>query len=100
MTAAALRRDPGNAFIAIGNAARSASIETLVGLETVGLLGALAIYFWAPSRWPFILPCLALSALGLWGVCELLIGVRNGHRRKSERQILRWVARSVAAVGI
>jgi hypothetical protein len=100
MTAAALRRDPGNVFVVIGDTARATSIQVLVALESAGLAGALAIYFWAPARWPFMLPCLALTALGLWGVCERLIASRAGHRHKRQRKLLRGVARAIAATGI
>lgn len=90
----------GNALTALANRARKASSGVLLSLETVGLALALGIYAMAPARWPLILPCIALSAYGLWGLCDRLIAVRSGRRYRTERRILRLIKLAIATVGV
>jgi hypothetical protein len=100
VSAALLRNDQGNAFNALANLARRASSGALVSLETTGLVLALGIYAWTPRRWPFILPCVALTAYGLWGMCDRFIESRSGRRYITHRRIFRTLARIIAALGI
>ena len=100
MKAAILRDDRGNALNAIAARARRAAAGTLVSFETAGLVLALSIYAWAPRRWPLILPCLALSAFGLWGLCDRFIESKSGRRFRTRRKALRLVERLIATLGI
>ena len=100
MTAAAMRRDPGNAVVAIANAARSIDIAVLVAIETLGFAAGIAIYWAAPRRWPLTLPCLAIACFGLWGLCDRRIALLTSHREKRQRRLLRFVARCIAAGGV
>ena len=100
MSAPFPRTDQGNALNALAGVARRTSDAALVAFETAGIALALAICAWIPERWPFILPCLALAAYGLWGLCDHFIQSRSGRRYKIHRQVLRWVARAIAAAGI
>ena len=100
MSAALLRNDQGNAFNALASLARRASNAALVSLETAGLVLALSIYAWAPRRWPLILPCIALTAYGLWGLCDRFVQLRGGRRFMTHRKVVRSLARLTAAVGI
>jgi hypothetical protein len=103
MNAALLRGvggDRGNAVNALAMRARRASAVTLVFFEAGGLILALSIYAWAPRRWPLILPCVALSAFGLWGLCDRFIESKSGRRFRTHRKILRWLERLIAALGI
>jgi hypothetical protein len=100
VSAALLREDQGNAFNALATLARRASNAALLSLETTGLILALGIYAWAPRRWPLILPCIALTAYGLWGFCDRFVQSRSGRRFSTHRRIARSVARLTAAVGI
>ena len=100
MTAAALRRDPGNAVVAIAGFARSLRVELLVALETVGLAATLAIYAASPGLWPFFLPAIALTCFALWGVCDRWVTRLTSHRQKKQRRILRVTARSIAVIGV
>jgi len=97
----ALARDrDGNALNALASLARRAPDGALVALETAGLAAALSIYAWAPGRWPLILPCIALSAYGIWGLCDRFVQSRSGRRFMTQRRIARSIARLTAAVGI
>ena len=98
MSAAILREDPGNAFTALANRARRASAGALVSLEAASLGLALCIYWYAPNHWRLVLMCLALGALGLWGVLDQEIA--RYHRRSNFRRILRAIQSMVAAAGI
>ena len=98
MSAAVLGDDPGNAFTAIANRARNASAVALVSLEAVSLSLALSLYWWAPARWKLILICLALCALGLWGMLDHEIA--RYHRRSNVRRILRAIQSLTAFVGV
>ena len=100
MTGAALRRDPGNAVVAIANLARSLTVEVLVAVETIGLLAILSIYAGSPRRWPLVLPCIALTCFALWGLCDRWVTRLTSHRQKRQRRILRMTARSIAVVGV
>ena len=100
MTAAALRRDPGNAVVAVADFARSLSLELLVALETIGLVGGLAIYTAAPRRWPLTLPCIALACFALWGVFDHWVTDLTSHRQKKQRRILRITGRLIAVIGV
>ena len=100
MTAATLRRDPGNAFVAIAALARSFSNPALVGIETLGLAASLALFIWLPQQWPLTLPCLALGSFGLWGVCDRYVASRPGHRYRTLRKILRVFQSIIAGIGI
>jgi hypothetical protein len=79
MSAAALRRDPGNALDALANRARRTSAELLVGVEITGLVIALAIWIFAPDHWILALPFLAMSAFAVSGVIDQTI-VAAGRR--------------------
>ena len=98
MSAAVLRNDPGNALTALATRARHASASALVSLEAASLALALSIYWLAPARWKLILLCLAMSALGFWGVLEHEIA--RYHRRSRLRRILRAIQTSTAFAGI
>lgn len=98
MSASVFRNDPGNAFVALANRARQTPVVALVFVEGTGLVLALAIYSWAPARWKLILLCVALSALGLWGVLDHEIA--RYHRRSSMRRILRAIQSIIAVAGI
>jgi hypothetical protein len=100
MTAATLRRDPGNAFVAIAALARSFSNPALVGIETLGLAASLALFIWLPQQWQLTLPCLALGSFGLWGVCDRYVASRPGHRYRTLRKILRVFQSIIAGIGI
>ncbi|HKY98385.1 MAG TPA: hypothetical protein VJL35_11055 [Gemmatimonadaceae bacterium] len=100
MTAAGLRRDPGNAVVAVADFARSLSLELLVALETIGLVSSLAIYAASPRRWPFTLPCIALTCFALWGIIDHWITRLTSHRQKKQRRILRITARFIAVLGV
>jgi hypothetical protein len=98
MSAAILRDDRGNAFSALADRARHTSAAALVSLEAVSLGLALSIYWLAPTQWRLILLCLALGALGVWGVLDHEIA--RYHRRSSIRRMLRAIQSFVAAAGI
>jgi hypothetical protein len=100
MSAALLRDDNGNALNAIAGRARRASAGILVSFETAGLAAALAIYALAPRRWPLVLPFIALSAFGLWGLCDRFLSSRTGRRYRTQRHLLRWTERLIATTGI
>ena len=99
MTAAVMARDSGNVFVALAQLARSLPGPALVSLEALGLLLALALFAWTPGHWPFVLPCLSVSAFGLWGVCDHLIASRPGHPFRMQRRMLRWFQSTIATVG-
>lgn len=100
MTAAALRRDPGNAVVAIADVARSLRVELLVAIEALGLVVTLAIYAALPRLWPLILPAIALTCFALWGVCDRWVARLTSHRQKKQRRILRITARCIAVIGV
>ena len=100
MSAALLRTDDGNAFSALASLARRASNGALVTFETAGLALALGIYAWAPARWPLILPCIAVTAYGLWGLCDHFVQSKSGRRFMTHRRLARSLARFTAAIGI
>jgi hypothetical protein len=100
MSSALLRDDDGNAFNALAGAARRASVPVLILLETVGLVSALGIYAWAPRLWPLMLPCIAITSCGLWGLCDHMVESLSGRKYRRHRQALRWSRRTIAAVGI
>jgi hypothetical protein len=90
----------GNVVNALAAHARRTSNGALVSFETAGLALALSICAWAPERWPLILPCVAFSSFGLWGLCDRLVESLSGRRFRTQRTILRWVERAIAAAGI
>ena len=100
MNAALLRDDRGNAVNALAARARRTPAVILLLFETAGLVLALAIYGWAPEHWPLILPCVAFSAFGLWGLCDRFIESRHGRRFRTQRRFLRGIERAIAAGGI
>jgi len=100
VTAAALRRDPGNAFNALAARARRASPASLVALETLGLIAALAVWIFFPARWQFALPFLASSALGFWGVVDKLIVSRGRQIDPLLEVVLRGLQLLVAIGGV
>jgi len=90
----------GNALTALAHRAQNASSGVLLSLETAGLAVALGIYAIAPARWPLILPCIAVSAYGLWGLCDRVIAARGGRRYRTQRRILRLVKLAIATAGV
>jgi hypothetical protein len=100
VTAAALRRDPGNAFNALATRARRASPASLVALETAGLFAALVVWAFFPARWQYALPLLAFSALGLWGVIDKMIASRGRQIDPLVEAVLRGLQLLVAVAGV
>lgn len=100
MTAAALRRDPGNVFIALARGARRTPALTLIVLESAGLTLALMVWTWAPARWQLALPCLALSAFGLWGLTDKAIAAGGRRIDPLLFVILRSFQLAVAGAGV
>lgn len=99
MTAAALRRDPGNAFNALAHRARRTPPASLFALESAGLAAALAVWIWTPARMQLALPCLALSAFGLWGIMENVIAAGGRRMDPLFSVIVRSLQFVVAAAG-
>ena len=101
MTAAPLRRDPGNILVAIADLAKATPNPWLVGVEAAGLAVAMGIWIWFQDAWRLSLPFLSLSAYGIWGVIEHFI---SPHRRRQPVPIrvilLRPLQFLVAAAGI
>jgi len=79
MTPAA-HADPSSAFAALATRARATRTDMLVGIETLGLLCALAVFIWLPDQLALALPFLALAMFGLWGATE--------HARRAGRDSL------------
>ena len=100
MTAEALRRDPGNAVVAIANFARSLPVTALLIIEALGLSAILIVFAGAPHQWPLMLPCTAVTCFAVWGICDRWKSSLLSHRQKLQRRILRIAARLVAATGI
>lgn len=90
MTADTLRNDPGNILNALAARARRARSSALAASESVGLAVALAVYVWLPGHWPVALPFLALSAFGLWGLADHVLGAG----RRSLSPLMRVAVRS------
>ncbi|HEX6575566.1 MAG TPA: hypothetical protein VF042_11400 [Gemmatimonadaceae bacterium] len=100
MTAATLRRDPGNALFAIADFARSLSLQALVTIEGLALASGLAFYAFSPRAWPLEMPCVAITSFALWGICDRLVSTLTSHREKNKRRALRIIGRVVAAAGV
>lgn len=99
MTADTLRRDPGNALVAIAALARSLPDPVLVGIETAGLAALLAVYIVLPERWVMALPFSPLVSFGIWGVSDRMIASHPGHRYRIHRRVLRVFQSLVATIG-
>lgn len=101
MTAARLRRDPGNALVAIADLAKATPNPWLVGIEAAGIAVALGFWIWIPGAWRMSLPFLSLSAYGIWGVIEHFIAPVRSRRPTPIRVImLRPFQLFVAVAGI
>ncbi len=70
--------EPPGPLVALAGRARVTPDSWLVGLETFGLVTVIGVIAWFPDRLPLILPGVALSMFGLWGVTE--------HFRQSTRR--------------
>jgi hypothetical protein len=62
--------DDDNALDALAQLAKRTSDWILLLLEITGLVGALAILLWIPSRMGLSLPFIGLGMFGLWGITE------------------------------
>jgi hypothetical protein len=100
VTAAALRRDPGNALNALARRARRTSHASLIALEAAGLTIALTVWVLAPGRWQLALPCLAVSAFGLWGLADKVIAAGGRRMDPLVFALLRVFQIVVAACGV
>jgi len=103
MTPAA-RPEPPGAFAALAAQARNTRADLLVGVETLGFVGALAVFIWIPERLVLALPFLALGMFGLWGAAEHARHAAHGSMSRARRgavtgiQLFAAVAGTVAAV--
>lgn len=89
--------DSASALHALAARARGMSEAMLLALEIFGLLTALAILVWLPSRSGLSLPFVALSVFGVWGIAE------HKRRKSGTRQVrtaLSILQFLLAAVGI
>ncbi len=99
MTAASLRRDPGNVLVALADLARATPSATLVSLEAGGVVAALGIWIWMPQAWPFILPLIALACFSVWGVIDNFVRARGPWLSTPTRSALRILQNAFTIAG-
>lgn len=80
-------------------AARRAREGWLVALVCLGVAGSLVLLWFAPARWPLMLPLVAVGAFGLWGVATHELEARGAVLESPTRsQTALWTVRAAAAV--
>ena len=90
--------DDESAVDALAHRARRTSDWILLLLEITGLLGALAILLWIPSRMGLSLPFIALGMFGLWGITE---HAKSGtHSLRAALSVFQLVLAAVGLVAI
>ena len=98
MTAApASPPEPPGPLVTLAGRARLTPDLWLVALEILGLVTVVAVIAWLPNQLPLILPGLALSMFGLWGVTEHLR--QTTRRSRPIYRVLRALQFAAAMVG-
>jgi len=88
-------------FTVLAGRARVAPDGRLVAYAGAGILGIGVVLIVHPAWWVLILPCLAFSAFGIWGIADRMIAERTGAQleRRPGLMVLRGVKRGAVVVG-
>lgn len=91
-------------FTVLADRARIAPDGRLVAYTAAGILGIGVVLIVRPAWWLLILPCLAFSAFGTWGIADRIIAERSAEMDASAEPrvgitVLRGVKRSAAVIG-
>lgn len=88
-------------FTVLASRARIAPDGRLVAYAGAGILGMGLVLIVHPAWWLLILPCLAFSAFGVWGIADRIITERTGTQpeRRVRLMVLRGVKRGAVVIG-
>lgn len=91
-------------FTVLADRARLATDGRLVAYAGAGILGIGVVLIVHPAWWLLILPCLAFSAFGIWGIADRIVAERAAEwgasaERHMRIMVLHGVKRGAVVIG-
>jgi hypothetical protein len=83
----------------LADRARAASVRALGAIVALGILSSSAALLGTTLRW-LVLPGIAITMLGLWGLLDLFIVRKILFFSRSNRLLLRGLQKTMAAIGV